>query len=66
MDKFKAGNVKKILLNWWQITKNSEILETVQRAKIPFCTIPPSTVKSNPKFIQPETGAFDNEISKLL
>ena len=66
MDKFKAGNVKKILLNWRQITKNSEILETVQGAKIPVCTIPPSTVKSNPKFTQPETDAFDNDISKLL
>ena len=66
MDKFRAGNVKKFLPNWQQITKNSEILETVQRTKIPFCTIPPSIIKNNPKFTQPETDAIDNEISKLL
>ena len=66
MDKFRAGNVKKFLPNWQQITENSEILETVQGAKILFFTIPPSTVKNNPKFTQPETDAIDNEISKLL
>ena len=66
MDKFRAGNVKKFLPNWQQITKNSEILETVQGDKIPFYTIPPSTVKNTPKFTQPETDAIDNEISKLL
>ena len=66
MDKFKAENVKKFLPNWQKITKNSEILETVQGAKILFCTIPPSTVKNNPNFTQPETDAIDNEISKLL
>ena len=53
MDKFRAGNVKKFLPNWQQITKNSEILETVQGTKIQFCTIPPSIVKNNPKFTQP-------------
>ena len=52
--------------NWQQITKNSEILETVQGAKIPLCAIPPSTVKNNPQFTQPETDASDNKISKLL
>ena len=46
MDKFKAENVKTFLPNWQQITKNSEIVETVQGAKIPFCTILPSTVTS--------------------
>ena len=66
MDKFRAENVKKFLPNWQKITKNSEILETVQGAKILFCTIPPSTVKNNPNFTQPETDAIDNEISKLL
>ena len=67
MDKFRAGNVKKFLPNWQKITKISEIVETVQGAEIPFCTIPPSTVKSNPKFTQPETtDAINNEISKLL
>ena len=66
MDKFRAGNVKKFLPNWQQITKNSEILETVQGDKIPFYTIPPSIVKDTPKFTQPETDAIDNEISKLL
>ena len=66
MNKFRARNVKKFLPNWQKITKNSEILETVQGAKIPFGTIPPSTVKNNPKFTQPETDAIDNEISKLL
>ena len=49
MDKFRAENVKTFLPNWQKITKNSEILETVQGAKIPFCTIPPSTVKNNSK-----------------
>ena len=38
----------------------------MQGAKILFFTIPPSTVKNNPKFTQPETDAIDNEISKLL
>ena len=66
MDKFRAGNVEKFLPNWQQTTKNSEILETVQGTKIRFCTIPPSIVKNNPKFTQPETDAIDNEISKLL
>ena len=66
MDKFRAGNVKKFLPNWQQITKNSEILETVQGDKIPIYNIPPSTVKNTPKFTQPETDAIDNEISKLL
>ena len=37
----------------------------MQGAKILFFTIPPSTVKNNPKFTQPETDAIDNEISKL-
>ena len=54
------------LSNWQQITKNSEILETVQGAKIPFCTILPPTLKNNPKFTQSETGTIDNGISKLL
>ena len=66
MDNFRDGNVKKRLPNWQQITKNCEILETVQGAKIPFCTIPSSAVKSNPKFTQPKIDATDNEISKLL
>ena len=66
MDKFKAGNVKKFLLNWQQITKNSEILEIFQGSKIPFCTFPPSTVNNNPRFAQPEIDAIDNEISKFL
>ena len=75
MDKFRAGNAEKFLPDWQQITKNSGILKTVQGAKIPFCTISPSTVKNNPlnhskkttlKFTQPETDAIDNEISKLL
>ena len=66
MDKFRAGNVKKFLPNWQQITKNCEILETVQGAKILFYTIASSTVKNNPKFTQPETDAIDNEISKFL
>ena len=61
-----AGSVKKFLPNWQQITKNSEILETAQEAKILFYTIPLSTIKNNPKFTQPETDAIDNEISKLL
>ena len=39
MDKFIAGNVKRFLLNWQQITKKSEIFETVQGAKILICTI---------------------------
>ena len=50
MDKFRAGNVKKLLPNWQKITKISEIVETTQGAKIAFCTIPQSTVKNNPKF----------------
>ena len=66
MDKFRAGNVKKFLPNWEQITKNSEILETFPGAKISFCTIPPSTVKNNPKFTQPVTDPIANKISKLL
>ena len=61
-----AGSVKEFLPNWQQITKNSEILETAQEAKILFYTIPLSTIKNNPKFTQPETDAIDNEISKLL
>ena len=59
MNKFKTGNFKKFQPNWQQITKNSEILETVQGAKILFCTIPPSTVKNNVKFTQPETDDID-------
>ena len=53
----QAGNIKKFPPNWQQITKTSKILETVQRAKIPFCTIPPSTLKNNPTFTQPEIDA---------
>ena len=51
MNKFRVGNVKNVLPNWQQITKTSEILETAQGTKIPFCTILPSTVKNAPKFI---------------
>ena len=58
--------IKSFLPNWQQITKNSEIIETVQEAKTPYSTILSSTVKNNQIFTQPKTDAFDNEISKLL
>ena len=58
--------LKKFCQIFQQITKNSDILGTVQETKIPFCTILPSAVKNNPKFTQLETDAIDNEISKLL
>ena len=66
MNQFKAGNVKNKLPNWQKKTKNNELLEKIEGAKICLNRIPIKIYRHNPPFTQAETKAIDAEISKLL
>ena len=65
VDKFRAENVKTFAK---LATNNQKFWSSwdCPRSYNSVCTIPPLTVKKNPKFTQTETDAIANEISKLL